>query len=80
MASESAREISEWSPIFMDEVAMTIEVRGIFDGWSVALMRDGRLLNRWPPDDRRHQPTQEWIAALAQQATGDKTPPTEEQT
>ena len=61
MASESAREISEWRPIFMDEVAMTIEVRGIFDGWSVAQMKDGRLLNRWPPDDRRHQPTQEWI-------------------
>ena len=71
MTSESAREISEWSPIVMDEVAMTIEVRGIFDGWSVAQMKDGRLLNRWPPDDRRHQPTQEWIAAhLGQQGAG----------
>ena len=65
MTSESAREISEWRPIFMDEVAITIEVRGIFDGWSVAQMKDGRLLNRWPPDDRRHKPTQDWIAAHA---------------
>ena len=49
----------------MDEVAITIEVRGIFDGWSVAQMKDGRLLNRWPPDDRRHKPTQDWIATPA---------------
>ena len=64
MTSESAREISEWPPIFMDEVAMTIEVRGIWDGWSAALMKDGRLLNRWPPGDYRHQPTQEWIDGM----------------
>ena len=48
-----------------------IEIRGIYDGWSVAVMKDGRMLNRWPPSDRRHKPTQAWIAAhLDQQGAG----------
>ena len=38
-----------------------IQIRGISDGWSVAQMKDGRMLNRWPPEDRRHKPTQDWI-------------------
>ena len=41
-----------------EEIETHIEIRGIYDGWSVAAMKDGRLLNRWPPDDRRHKPTQ----------------------
>ena len=45
-----------------EEIDHYIEIRGIYDGWSVAKMKDGRLLNRWPPDDRRHKPTQDWIA------------------
>lgn len=38
-----------------------IEIRGIYDGWSVKKLADGTLLNRWPDDDRRHKPTQDWI-------------------
>lgn len=44
-----------------EDVEVYIEIRGIYDGWSVAKMKDGRMLNRWPPDDRRHKPVQEWI-------------------
>lgn len=47
--------------INMDEVDYLIEVRGIYDGWSVARMKDGTLINRWAPEDRRHASTQEWI-------------------
>ena len=38
-----------------------IEIRGIYDGWSVAKMKDGRLINRWPESDGRFKPTQQWI-------------------
>ena len=44
-----------------DDDGIFIEIRGIYDGWSVAKMKDGTLVNRWPEDDRRHKPTQEWI-------------------
>lgn len=44
-----------------DSIAIYIEIRGIYDGWSVAKMKDGTLVNRWPEDDRRHKPTQDWI-------------------
>jgi len=47
--------------IIHDDVETFIEIRGIYDGWSVAKMKDGKLVNRWPEDDRRHKPTQEWI-------------------
>lgn len=45
-----------------DGVEVFIEIRGIYDGWSVAKMKDGTLVNRWPGDDRRHKPTQNWIS------------------
>ncbi|TWI04853.1 hypothetical protein IP90_00993 [Luteimonas cucumeris] len=38
-----------------------IEIRGIYDGWSVAKLPDGTLVNRWPEDDRRYASTQDWI-------------------
>ena len=42
-----------------------IEVRGIYDGWSVARLPDGSLVNRWTPEDgRRFTDTQEWIERL----------------
>lgn len=44
-----------------DDMIGFIELPDIFDGWSVAVMADGTLRNRWPPDDRRHKPTQDWI-------------------
>lgn len=45
-----------------DDVALYIKVRGVYDGWSVAKMKDGRLINRWPPDDRRHAATEKYIS------------------
>lgn len=48
-----------------EDIESYIEIRGIYDGWSVAKMKDGRMLNRWPLYDRRHKPTQAWIAALS---------------
>lgn len=44
-----------------EDAAILIEIRGIYDGWSVKQMPDGTLVNRWPPDDRRHAPAQQWI-------------------
>lgn len=38
-----------------------IEIRGIYDVYSVDHKADGTLTNRWPADDRRHKPTQDWI-------------------
>ena len=33
--------------IDMKDVSSLIELRGVYDGWSVAVMKDGRRLNRW---------------------------------
>lgn len=41
-----------------------IEVRGIYDGWSIAKLPSGALVNRWPEDDRRHAATQEVIEKM----------------
>lgn len=43
------------------QVDHLIELRGIYDGWSVAMLADGTMHNRWPPEHRRHRPTQDWI-------------------
>ena len=45
-----------------EDVELYIEIRGIYDGWSVAKMKDGTLLNRWEPDDSQYAAVQEWIA------------------
>mgnify|MGYP003544319687 FL=1 len=54
-----------------ENIALHIELRGIYDGWSVAKMKDGTLVNRWKPEDgRRYTETQAWIerAALTEEA------------
>lgn len=39
-----------------------IEIRGVYDGWSVAELPDGTLLNRWEESDgRRYQETEDFI-------------------
>lgn len=43
------------------EGTIRIEIRGIYDGWSVAKLPNGELVNRWSKDDRRHDSTQRWI-------------------
>lgn len=43
------------------EGTVLIEIHGIYDGWSVAKMPDGTLVNRWPEDDYRYAAVREWI-------------------
>ena len=40
-----------------------IEIQGLYDGWSVAKLPDGTLVNRWPEESYRHYAVQEWIDA-----------------
>lgn len=44
-----------------DNAVMLIEIRGNYDGWSVAKLDDGTLLNRWSPEDRFYKAAQEYI-------------------
>lgn len=34
-----------------DEVDHLIELRGVYDGWSIAVMKNGTQINRWANDD-----------------------------
>lgn len=52
------------------EGTVLIEIRGIYDGWSVAKLPDGSLVNRWHPNDSRHHAVQEWIAMQATPEAG----------
>ena len=45
----------------LPEGSIYIEIRGVYDGWSVARLPDGTMLNRWDVTDRRYLPTQAWI-------------------
>ena len=58
MTSESGEMTNEYARADVDHY---IEIRGSCDVWSVAKMKDGRMLNRWPPDDRRHKAAQYFI-------------------
>ena len=62
--------MSEQTGFLPEDIETYIEIRGIYDGWSVAVMKDGWMLNRWPPDDRRHAATQAWIEMKAGQHGG----------
>ena len=51
------------------EGTILIQILGVYDGWSVAKLPDGALVNRWDPADRRHAATQKYIdAAMAEQS------------
>lgn len=39
-----------------------IELRDIYDGWSVARLPNGRYVNRWEPSNPRYAQVQRWIA------------------
>ena len=45
----------------LPEGSIYIEIRGVYDGWSVARLPDGTMINRWEATDRRYLPTQAWI-------------------
>lgn len=44
------------------EGTMFIEIREIYDGWSVAQLPTGELINLWERTDRRYPATARWIA------------------
>lgn len=52
----------------MDDVFMLYEIPGVYDGWSAALLKDGRVVNRWTPeyDEWRFNQTEMFIAKLEQ--------------
>lgn len=59
------------SVIESGQIAHLIELRGVYDGWSVAVMKDGTLVNRWGDGDgpyagyeRRFNATAEAIANM----------------
>lgn len=47
----------------MDDVEMLYEIRGVYDGWSAALLKDGRMVNRWDAAEypARHAATKAWM-------------------
>lgn len=53
--------------MLMDDV-MFHELRDVYDGWSVAELPDGTLLNRWTEGTRRHAITQDYIDRLKEEA------------
>lgn len=47
-----------------DDIALLVEIPGVYDGCSAYLLRDGRLVNRWdsvPGFAGRERATQEWL-------------------
>lgn len=54
------------------QIEHLIELRGVYDGWSIARLKDGRLINRWADDngqplpgyERRHAATEDAIREL----------------
>ena len=51
----------------MTEYAYLIEIRGVYDGWSVGVLPDGTWVNRWPEGDYRYAATQAYIEAHSKQ-------------
>lgn len=55
--------------IDMSKVDHLIELRGVYDGWSIAVYKDGTIHNRWAGDDesgyvRRFEATEKAIAEM----------------
>lgn len=46
-----------------DDIALLIEIPGVYAGSSAYLLKDGRLVNRWDgtPFTRRRRATQSWL-------------------
>lgn len=68
---------------YKDRIDHLHEIRGVYDGWSVAVLNDGTMVNRWANDagdgpepgyERRYAATQEymdgWQAGQHQRDTG----------
>lgn len=60
MANSSERD---WT---MDDVEVIIDGgrAGIYDGWVAAVLKDGRIVNRWTPEDYRFDRTESLIETI----------------
>lgn len=50
-----------------DQVDHLVEIRGLGDAWSIAVMKDGTVINRWagqPGYERRAEQTEAYIAGV----------------
>ena len=45
----------------LPEGTIFIEIREIYDGWSVAQLPDGTMINWWDKGTRRYVATEQWI-------------------
>lgn len=66
-----------------DDIDHVIELRGVYDGWSVAVLKNGIRVNRWagidgqaiPGYERRWKMTEDYLAGRAIPGqTGDRNP------
>lgn len=61
------------------EIDYLIEIRGVYDGWSIAVLKDGTLWNRWANDEqteaypgykRRYEATRKCIEEMQAERNG----------
>ena len=48
----------------LDDYKYIIEIRSIYDGWSIGVTYDNEYVNRWDKDDYRYLATEEVIENL----------------
>ena len=51
---------------FEEAVSRYVTLRDVYDGWSVRVLEDGSMINRWDPkkDPRRWAATQNYISQM----------------
>lgn len=49
---------------FEQNVVRVYQIQFNYDGWSVALLKDGTLFNRWEPDSPFYKKAQEFIEQM----------------
>ena len=67
----------------MNNIDHLIELRGVYDGWSIAVYQDGTMRNRWAEEDgspiagceRRWRAAEDAIAEMLNPAEKCVTPP-----
>ena len=47
-----------------DQILRFIEIRGVYDGWSIIELNDGTLINRWEENDYRYEQTRNVIEGI----------------
>lgn len=69
-----------WRAYDPAEIDFTYEIRPLYDGWSIAVLKDGTLINRWldpafpdnPTIRHRRTATEQYIANLREQDREDR--------